>query len=90
MENTKTCVTYISSVPHPTFRVPRSRKSRRPELNQLLRVFSAALYQLSYTGSQSLIFDLVNHNGEVPAVGVEPTTLRLKGGYSAIELHQHN
>jgi hypothetical protein len=27
-------------------------QSRRPELNQLLRVFSAALYLLSYTRSQ--------------------------------------
>lgn len=24
----------------------------------------------------------------MPAVGVEPTTIRLKGGYSTIELHQ--
>ncbi len=41
---------FVSSVPHSAFRVPRSNQSRRPELNQLFRVFSAALYQLSYTG----------------------------------------
>jgi hypothetical protein len=72
--------------PRPTLLI----KSRRLELNQLLRVFSAALYRLSYTRSSMPVINL--NERIVPAVGVEPTTIRLKGGYSAIELHQpsHN
>ncbi len=77
-------------------RVPKTRgqpmahtlksQSRRPELNQLHRGFNAVLYQLSYTGIRNSTWPCLNT--AVPAVGVEPTTIRLKGGYSTIELHQ--
>ena len=59
---------------HSSFHIHPSQKSRRLELNQFLTVFSGALYQVSYIGLTSI---------SVPAVGVEPTTFRLKGGHSA-------